>query len=180
MLVDPTRNPVRDQHYDAQIEYHNLPVKQRQLQRKLKEHVKARRFKMAFVKKQVSEKNKEERVTYGEEHVGKTIEDFWSCITFTDEAHHDPNSQPVGYILRQEGGGRRYAEYVKAVQEERLRTQNQVYLQEDGDPSHGMRKEGLAAQLKVVNWVINLKHPAQSPDLNPIEGIWNIIKQRIR
>ena len=110
MLVDPSRNPVRDQHYDAQIEYHNLPVKQRQLQRKLKELVKARRFKMAFVKKQVSAKNKEERVAYGTEHIGKTIEDFWSCITFTDEAHHDPAAQPVGYILRQEGGNRRYAD----------------------------------------------------------------------
>lgn len=70
--------------------------------------------------------------------------------------------------------------YIEAVQGERLRTQNQVYLQEDGDPSHGMRKEGLAAELKATNWVINIKHPAQSPDLNPIEGIWNIIKQRIR
>ena len=41
--------------------------------------------------------------------------------------------------------------YVKAVQNERLRTQNQVYLQEDGDPSHDIRKEGLAAQLKKAN-----------------------------
>lgn len=276
MLVDPTRNPVRDQHYEAQIEYHNLPIKRRQLQRKLKELVHAQRFKMAFVKKQVSAANKEERVAYGTQHKGKTIEDFWSCITFTDEAHHDPNAQPVGYVLREEGGNRRYADeniqerpemkgtafhiaawinwwgksaklefyndeedteeqppmppkprrrpttetqeehearvkeweatkphkvekrvkgnhmtqkyyverllpvYIEAVQGERLRTQNQVYLQEDGDPSHGMRKEGLAAELKATNWVINIKHPAQSPDLNPIEGIWNIIKQRIR
>jgi hypothetical protein len=43
-----------------------------------------------------------------------------------------------------------------------------------------MRKEGLAAKLKQDNWITNLKHPAQSPDLNPIEGIWNIIKQRLR
>jgi hypothetical protein len=70
--------------------------------------------------------------------------------------------------------------YIKAVQEQRLQHTDQVYLQEDGDPSHGMRKDGLARQLKVVNWVINIKHPAQSPDLNPIEGIWNIIKQRLR
>ena len=70
--------------------------------------------------------------------------------------------------------------YVKAVQNERLRTQNQVYLQENSDPSHGIWKEGLATQLKEANWVINIKHPAQSPDLNPIEGIWNMIKQRVR
>ena len=55
---------------------------------------------MAFVKKQVSAKNKKERVAYSTEHIGKTIEDFWSCITFTGEAHHDPAAQPVGYILR--------------------------------------------------------------------------------
>jgi hypothetical protein len=76
MLVDLTRNPVRDQHYNTQIEFHNLPVKARQLQRKLKEHTNARRFKIAFVKKQVSEKNTEERVAFGEEHVGKTIKDY--------------------------------------------------------------------------------------------------------
>ncbi|KUJ15706.1 uncharacterized protein LY89DRAFT_563087, partial [Mollisia scopiformis] len=51
---------------------------------------------------------------------------------------------------------------------------------EDGDPSHSIRKRGLAQQLKENNWIVNLKHPAQSPDLNPIEAIWNIIKQRLR
>jgi hypothetical protein len=70
--------------------------------------------------------------------------------------------------------------YIKAVQEQRLQHADQVYLQEDGDPSHGMRKDGLTRALKEANWVINIKHPAQSPDLNPIEGIWNIIKQRLR
>ena len=43
-----------------------------------------------------------------------------------------------------------------------------------------MRKQGLAHKLKEENWIVNLKHPAQSPDLNPIEAIWNIIKQRLR
>jgi hypothetical protein len=36
MLVSPSRNPVRDQLYEAQIEYHRLPIKKRQLQTRLK------------------------------------------------------------------------------------------------------------------------------------------------
>jgi hypothetical protein len=275
MLVDPKRNPVRDQLYEAQIEYHNLPVQTRQLQRKLKEHTRnAKRYKMAFVKKQVSAKNKEERVAYGKQHQGKTIEEHWSHITFTDEAHVDPKSQAVGDILREEGTRyddenimerverkgiafhvaawiswhgkaeklefyndeedtikqpsmppkprrrptteseseylarvqkweatkphkvekkvsgnhmtqKYYTErllpiYINAVQVQRSYDSQSWYLQEDGDPSHGVRKSGLAQALKDANWIVNLKHPAQSPDLNPIESIWNIIKQRLR
>jgi hypothetical protein len=77
MLVDPAQNPVRDQLYEAQIEYHSLPVKKRQLQRKLKEHTNGgQRYKCAFVKKVVSDKNRKERAEYGEEHIDKSIEDF--------------------------------------------------------------------------------------------------------
>ena len=55
-------------------------------------------------------------------------------------------------------------------------------LVEDGDPSHGMKSsdESLAKQLKRDNWVVNLQHPSKSPDLNCSEGIWNIIKNRVR
>lgn len=55
----------------------------------------------------------------------------------------------------------------------------QWYSQEGGDPSHGMRKLGLAQACKDEHNVVNLEHPAQSPDLNPIEGIWNTIKQQL-
>ncbi|KAF2680212.1 hypothetical protein K458DRAFT_459947, partial [Lentithecium fluviatile CBS 122367] len=44
-------------------------------------------------------------------------------------------------------------------------------LQEDSDPSHGMRKRGLAQEYKEACGTQNIVHPAQSPNLNPIEGI---------
>lgn len=62
-----------------------------------------------------------------------------------------------------------------------MKEMNQEYpgswlLQEDKDPSYGMKKSGLTQQLKDNNNIHNHKHPAQSLDLKSIEGIWNIIK----
>jgi hypothetical protein len=48
-------------------------------------------YKYAFIKKIISYKNKDERVTYSEEYKDKPIEDFWSYIFFIDEAHIDPS-----------------------------------------------------------------------------------------
>ena len=53
-------------------------------------------------------------------------------------------------------------------------------LQEDSDPSHGMRKKGLAQEYNAIHNIQNLSHPAQSPNLNPIEGIQAILKQRLQ
>ena len=275
MLVSPLRNPVRDQRLEAQLTYHNIPVKKRQLRYKLREHTNdGRIYKAAFVKKETSKKNKDERELYGEEHKDKSIDDFWRFIFFTDEAHIDPTSQQAPGILRErrrhyndkniiERGEKKgvkfhiaaqinwhakaeklefyhdeeeyeeqppmpprprrrpttesedeyqarlrewealkphkvnikpqgnsmtqkyYTErllpiYIQAIKEAHDREPGPWVLQEDGDPSHGMRKEGLAQRLKALNSIVNLKHPAQSPDLNPIEAIWNIIKQRLR
>jgi transposase len=275
MLVSPSRNPVRKQSLDAQIEYHKIPVQKRQLQRKLKEHTKkGGRYLCAFIKKVITAKNHEDRMVYGNEHLYDEMFGFWDHIVFTDEAHIDPTSQTQGRVLREQGTRdrpenieerlplkgvrfhiaawiswwgkaeklrfyndeedkveqppmppkprrrptteteeeyhRRLAEweaskphprdvkvqgnsmtqkyyvenllpvYVDAIEKMREIDSKPWFLQEDGDPSHGIRKAGLAQEYKDAYNIKNLRHPAQSPDLNPIEGIWAIIKQRLR
>jgi hypothetical protein len=104
MLVSPSRNPVRNQLYEAQIEYHNLRVGKRALQRQLKKQTNnGQRRKQAYVKKKIPPKTLQTREDYGKEHKSKTIDGWWAYIFFTDEAHIDPTSQQVGYILREDG-----------------------------------------------------------------------------
>lgn len=92
-LVDPRHNPVWFARLEMQIQYHNLPVGRRQLTCKLKEHTNGGQiYKCAFVKKEISVKNKEERQVYSIEHKGKPLIGFWDHIFFTDEAYIDPSS----------------------------------------------------------------------------------------
>lgn len=53
-------------------------------------------------------------------------------------------------------------------------------LQEHNNPSHRTKKTGLAQRLKQRHGIENVFHPAQSPDLNPMEACWDILMQRLR
>ncbi|KAF1936073.1 hypothetical protein EJ02DRAFT_427849 [Clathrospora elynae] len=74
--------------------------------------------------------------------------------------------------------------YITAVQCSRMHNTLEIttwQLQEDGDPSHGTKsKDNIAINLKNANWIPLLVHPGSSPDLNPIEGIWLVLKQRTK
>jgi hypothetical protein len=59
--------------------------------------------------------------------------------------------------------------------------QHEFFFQEDNDPSHGTRSVHNEPQhVKQASEIRSFIHPAQSPDFNPVEGIWLIIKQRLR
>lgn len=97
-------NPVRDQSYEAQISFHDIPIKRRALRTQLAKHTNGgQMYKMAYIKKELSAKNIKEREHYGQNHQGKTIDGFWQYIVFSDEAHFDPSSRGQGKILREKG-----------------------------------------------------------------------------
>jgi hypothetical protein len=55
------------------------------------------------------------------------------------------------------------------------------FIVEDNDPSHGTRNDdSLPAHYRKQHGMRRIVHPANSPDLNPIEGIWLVIKERVR
>src|SRR2546423_284514 len=73
--------------------------------------------------------------------------------------------------------------YVNALQQACLQPNGELkpwVFQEDGDPSYRKKKRGLAQVYLESNWIPVLRHPPQSPDLNPMEACWNILKIRVR
>jgi hypothetical protein len=103
-LVDPARNPVRDQTFVAQLTFLQIDLKPRQARDRLKTDTNGGRiYKAAFVQKEITKKNLKERTEYGEHWQPYTVGDHWSRIFFTDEAHIGPSAQPVPTIMREIG-----------------------------------------------------------------------------
>lgn len=50
-------------------------------------------------------------------------------------------------------------------------------LQEDNDPKHRSR---LCQQWKEENRIATMDWPSQSPDANPIENVWSLMKLKLR
>jgi hypothetical protein len=72
------------------------------LQKKLKDYTNnSQQYKYIFVKKKISNKNKDKRVVYSKEYKDKSVEDFWSYIFFTNKVYIDPILQAVRNILQE-------------------------------------------------------------------------------
>lgn len=103
-FVDPVKNPLRDQQYEAQIEYFQLETTKRTLRNQLSKHTKnAQRFKAAYIHKQISVKNRRLRQNHRKHYARATIDSEYQFWVACDEAHIDPSSQQARYILREEG-----------------------------------------------------------------------------
>lgn len=71
-------------------------------------------------------------------------------------------------------------QHIAAIQVLEKRHQRKYWLQEDGDPSHGIKSPNSdPAVMKREADLLLLVHPPQSCDLNPIESCWNIMKSRL-
>jgi hypothetical protein len=100
----------------------------------------------------------------------------WEAFLFYDVEikSKDNNMTQTCYVQRL------LSVYLQSYNEAWMMNQNLI-LQEDNDNSHETRSEdNVVRDFKAVNWIILLYHSSQSSNLNLIEAVWNVLKQRLR
>ncbi|KAL8724797.1 MAG: hypothetical protein Q9181_006667 [Wetmoreana brouardii] len=168
LILSPSRNPLRYAHYEAQIEYFSLDRNPKPLIRALwTRRNKAKRYKRARIKAPKQWKKETQEQFFASERYNRWL------ASEPDEVEVKPKGNSITQLYYRQYILPRYAD---ELQEARRKTSKQHTLQEDNDPSYGTRSlVNYTAEFKRKNQIKLLIHPAQSPDLNPIEAIWNML-----
>jgi transposase len=112
----------------------------------------------------------------------ETQEQFKARLKVFEDTQPKEDTTPKGNCMTQVFYARQVLpEHIKQIKLLEERHNHRYYLQEDGDPSHGNRSENNPPWLlKRDSDLAVFIHPPQSPDLNPVEACWLILKKRLR